>query len=165
MNASHPSRWISARSRSFDSSGIRKVFDLAAKLKDPINLSIGQPDFEVPVEVKQACITAIQEGKNAYSLTQGIKPLRERLKAMTETTDGFEIAERDLRLRGPGDFFGTRQAGVPTFRLIDLARDHDMLDLAKREADDWLACSRPSPDVMAQIVDQWSVRFRLIEVG
>ena len=50
---------------------------------------------------------------------------RERLKAMTETTDGFEIAERDLRLRGPGDFFGTRQAGVPTFRMIDLVRDRE----------------------------------------
>ncbi len=59
---------------------------------------------------------------------------RERLKAMTETTDGFEIAERDLRLRGPGDFFGTRQAGVPTFRLIDLVRDRELLDLAQREA-------------------------------
>ena len=42
---------------------------------------------------------------------------RERLRAMTETTDGFEIAERDLLLRGPGDFFGTRQAGMPTFRV------------------------------------------------
>ena len=45
---------------------------------------------------------------------------------MTETTDGFEISERDLLLRGPGDFFGTRQAGVPTFRLIDLVRDGDI---------------------------------------
>ena len=63
MNASDPNSWISARSRSFDSSGIRKVFDLAAKLKDPINLSIGQPDFDVPDAAKQACIAAIQEGK------------------------------------------------------------------------------------------------------
>ena len=53
---------------------------------------------------------------------------------MTETTDGFEIAERDLRLRGPGDFFGTRQAGVPTFRLIDLVRDRELLEIAQREA-------------------------------
>ena len=47
---------------------------------------------------------------------------------MTETTDGFEIAERDLQLRGPGDFFGTRQAGVPTFRVIDLVRDRELLE-------------------------------------
>ncbi|MEQ1870646.1 MAG: ATP-dependent DNA helicase RecG [Vicinamibacterales bacterium] len=90
---------------------------------------------------------------------------RDRLKAMTETTDGFEIAERDLNLRGPGDFFGTRQAGVPTFRLIDLARDQDLLDVAKREAADWLASTAPSREVVQALVDSWSARFRLIEVG
>jgi ATP-dependent DNA helicase RecG len=90
---------------------------------------------------------------------------RERLKAMTETSDGFEIAERDLALRGPGDFFGTRQAGVPTFRLIDLARDQDLLDVARREASDWLDASRPTPEAMAQLVEHWTTRFKLIEVG
>ena len=68
---------------------------------------------------------------------------RERLKAMTDTTDGFEIAERDLRLRGPGDFFGTRQAGMPTFRLIDLVRDRELLDTAQHEAARWFATSLP----------------------
>jgi ATP-dependent DNA helicase RecG len=90
---------------------------------------------------------------------------RERLKAMGETTDGFEIAERDLQLRGPGDFFGTRQAGLPTFRLIDLARDRDLLDAASREAAEWLDRTRPSPDAMDRIVTSWSSRFRLIDVG
>ncbi len=71
--------WIADRTASFDSSGIRKVFDLAAKMKDPINLSIGQPDFDVPLEVQDACIDAIRGGKNAYSQTQGIGPLRSRL--------------------------------------------------------------------------------------
>ncbi len=75
----HP--WISERAGAFDSSGIRRVFDLAAKLTDPINLSIGQPDFDVPAEVKQAAIEAIESGKNAYSPTQGIAPLREALRA------------------------------------------------------------------------------------
>ncbi|MGI9470810.1 MAG: pyridoxal phosphate-dependent aminotransferase [Rubripirellula sp.] len=75
----HP--WISDRANSFDASGIRRVFDLAAKLKDPINLSIGQPDFDVPDEVKSAAIEAIQSGKNAYSPTQGIGPLREQLQS------------------------------------------------------------------------------------
>jgi aspartate/methionine/tyrosine aminotransferase len=75
----HP--WIAERTTTFDSSGIRKVFDLAAKLKDPINLSIGQPDFDVPAEVKAATIEAINSGRNAYSPTQGIGPLREALKA------------------------------------------------------------------------------------
>ena len=72
--------WIADRTKVFDSSGIRKVFDLAAKLKDPINLSIGQPDFDVPQPVKAACQAAIDENKNGYSLTQGIPPLQEKLQ-------------------------------------------------------------------------------------
>ena len=66
----HP--WIAQRTTTFDSSGIRKVFDLAAQMEDPINLSIGQPDFDVPEPVRQACIDAIQSRKNSYALTQGM---------------------------------------------------------------------------------------------
>ena len=62
-----------------DSSEIRKLFDLAAKLKDPVNLSIGEPDFPVPEPVKEAMIRAIRENKTAYTPTQGILPLREAL--------------------------------------------------------------------------------------
>jgi ATP-dependent DNA helicase RecG len=90
---------------------------------------------------------------------------RERLKAMTDTTDGFEIAERDLVQRGPGDFFGTRQAGVPTFRMIDLVRDRDVLDLAQREAAGWFEASRPTPVAIGQLLQSWEQRFRLIEIG
>jgi ATP-dependent DNA helicase RecG len=90
---------------------------------------------------------------------------RERLKAMTETADGFEIAERDLRLRGPGDFFGTRQAGMPTFRLIDLVRDRPLLDVAQREAADWFESTAPPPDEIARMLQNWEARFKLIEVG
>ena len=63
--------WIADRTRAFDSSGIRKVFDLAAKMKDPINLSIGQPDFDVPEEIKSACIDAIKAGKNSLCTDTG----------------------------------------------------------------------------------------------
>ncbi|HEX6963443.1 MAG TPA: aminotransferase class I/II-fold pyridoxal phosphate-dependent enzyme [Lacipirellula sp.] len=76
---SHP--WLAARTAQFDSSGIRKVFDLAAKMKDPINLSIGQPDFPVPDKIKHAAIDAINGDRNGYSQTQGIPELRERLQA------------------------------------------------------------------------------------
>jgi len=76
---SHP--WIADRTNAFDSSGIRKVFDLASKLKDPINLSIGQPDFDVPTLVQEACIDAIRSGKNGYALTQGMPVLRDKLQA------------------------------------------------------------------------------------
>jgi len=78
--------WISQRSLSIDSSGIRKVFELARSLKDPINLSIGQPDFEVPAAVKQACIDAINSGHNGYTPTQGLPALREKLQAAIDAT-------------------------------------------------------------------------------
>jgi ATP-dependent DNA helicase RecG len=90
---------------------------------------------------------------------------RERLKAMTETTDGFEIAERDLRLRGPGDFFGTRQAGIPTFRMIDLVRDRELLDVAQQEAVRWFEASSPTSAGIDKLLASWEQRFRLIEVG
>ena len=57
-----------------------------------------------------------------------------RLDAMVRTNDGFEIAELDLELRGPGEFFGTRQAGMPDFRVANLIRDRQLLEAAKREA-------------------------------
>ena len=72
---------ISQRSQQVDASGIRKVFDLAQKLKNPINLSIGQPDFDVPDPVKESAIAAIQAGNNRYTVTQGIAPLHEKLRA------------------------------------------------------------------------------------
>jgi ATP-dependent DNA helicase RecG len=90
---------------------------------------------------------------------------RERLTAMVETDDGFEIAERDLRLRGAGDFFGTRQAGVPTFRLIDLVRDRELLDIAQKDADTWFASAAPTPAAVGELLRSWSTRFKLMEVG
>ncbi|MCC6933847.1 MAG: aminotransferase class I/II-fold pyridoxal phosphate-dependent enzyme [Deltaproteobacteria bacterium] len=70
---------ISKRSLSIDSSGIRRVFDLAQKIKDPINLSIGQPDFDASEQVKSAAKQAIDSGKNTYTLTQGISALRQEV--------------------------------------------------------------------------------------
>jgi ATP-dependent DNA helicase RecG len=90
---------------------------------------------------------------------------RERQKAMTDTADGFEIAERHLRLRGPGDFFGTRQAGMPTFRLIDLVRDRPLLDAAQQEAARWLERTAPPPAEVARLLQNWEARFKLIDVG
>ncbi len=72
-------RFLSQRSRSVDASGIRKVFDLGAKIANPINLSIGQPDFDVPPSVRQAAVQAIESRQNGYTVTQGIAPLRERI--------------------------------------------------------------------------------------
>jgi ATP-dependent DNA helicase RecG len=89
---------------------------------------------------------------------------RARLQALDETTDGFEIAERDLELRGPGDFFGTRQSGVPTLRVGDLLRDHQIMEDARREAvaalDEASAAS-----LGAWVRRAWEKRFGLVGVG
>jgi ATP-dependent DNA helicase RecG len=90
---------------------------------------------------------------------------RDRLRAMTETTDGFEIAERDLRQRGAGDFFGTRQAGMPTFRLVDLVRDQALLERAQQEAESWFQSSAPTSATVSQLLRAWEERFRLVEIG
>jgi aspartate/methionine/tyrosine aminotransferase len=82
--------WLADRTRLFDSSGIRKVFDLAAKLKNPINLSIGQPDFDVPEPVRMAAIDAIQTRKNGYALTQGMPVLRDKLQAQVDRDFGHQ---------------------------------------------------------------------------
>jgi aspartate aminotransferase/aminotransferase len=72
-------RWIADRMRLIDSSGIRKVFELARSLKDPVNLSIGQPHFDVPAPIKAAAHAAIDRGANAYTVTQGIPELRSKV--------------------------------------------------------------------------------------
>ena len=82
--------WIADRTRLFDSSGIRKVFDLASKMESPIDLSIGQPDYDVPEPVRAACIQAIESGKNNYALTQGMPVLREKLQARIDRQYGHD---------------------------------------------------------------------------
>src|SRR5437870_1859774 len=88
-----PSEYISARAHAVDASGIRKVFDLAAKMKDPINLSIGLPDFDVPEIAKTAAIDAIRAGHNRYTQTQGIEPLRTRLRADLSKEIGRDVGD------------------------------------------------------------------------
>lgn len=92
-----------------------------------------------------------------------------RLDAMVSTGDGFELAELDLKLRGPGEFFGTRQAGMPEFRVADLRRDRDVLELAKAEAKRF--AEAPDPDMSADDIaevwrrlrEQWQRRYGLVE--
>jgi len=87
------SDYISARALGVDASGIRKVFDLAAKMKDPINFSIGLPDFDVPDLAKNAAIESIRRGDNRYTPTQGIGPLRERLRSEMSAEIGRDVGE------------------------------------------------------------------------
>ncbi len=90
---------------------------------------------------------------------------RGRLRAMVETTDGFVIAERDLRLRGPGDFFGTRQHGLPQLRAGDLTRDVELLELAHSEARQRVDTGTLSDAERAYVESVWQRQFGLITVG
>ncbi len=96
---------------------------------------------------------------------------QKRLKAMTDTNDGFKIAELDLELRGPGEFFGTRQAGTPSFRVANIIRDAQLLEAAKREAAAVLA--GPNSEITAAEISRalvhmrarWQHTYGLVEVG
>jgi ATP-dependent DNA helicase RecG len=94
-----------------------------------------------------------------------------RLEAMVRTNDGFQIAELDLELRGPGEFFGTRQAGMPNFRVANLIRDRQLLELAKREAA--VVMAGPDSEVtqveisraLVALRTRWQHTYGLVEVG
>ena len=92
-----------------------------------------------------------------------------RLNAMVQTQDGFELAELDLQQRGPGEFFGTRQAGLPEFRVANLARDRDLLELAKQEAARFVEHPDPTTPrveidtVWNRLKQQWQRRYGLVE--
>lgn len=100
-----------------------------------------------------------------------ISPLGdERLNAMVRTQDGFELAELDLSMRGPGEFFGTRQAGLPEFRVANIVRDRQLLELAKQEAARFAADSSEATEaerarVRAQLKETWQRRYGLVEAG
>ncbi|MGO9127093.1 MAG: ATP-dependent DNA helicase RecG [Terriglobales bacterium] len=94
-----------------------------------------------------------------------------RLDAMVRTSDGFQIAELDLELRGPGEFFGTRQAGMPSFQVANLIRDRQLLEIAKREAAAVL--EGPNPEISQEEIKKalhymrtrWQKSYGLVEVG
>ncbi|MGO8933005.1 MAG: ATP-dependent DNA helicase RecG [Terracidiphilus sp.] len=95
----------------------------------------------------------------------------ERLNAMVSTQDGFELAETDLRQRGPGEFFGTRQAGLPEFRVANLLRDRPLLELAKHEAARFVEGPEPAvteaerASVRSQLKQAWQRKYGLVEAG
>src|SRR5438067_1696847 len=93
-----------------------------------------------------------------------------RLETMTRTSNGFEIAEEDLELRGPGEFFGTKQAGIPSFRVANLLRDRDLLEVARREAANTLekqneVSAEERTRALQHLRSHWQRRYGLVEVG
>jgi ATP-dependent DNA helicase RecG len=93
---------------------------------------------------------------------------KHRIRTLVESTDGFYISEMDLKLRGPGEFFGTKQSGLPSLRVANILRDGDILEIARREAVDFIA-KPPSEDdlrkAVAYIRDHWQRRYGLVTVG
>jgi ATP-dependent DNA helicase RecG len=93
---------------------------------------------------------------------------RERIRTLVESTDGFYISEMDLKLRGPGEFFGTKQSGLPALRVANILRDGDLLAIARREAVSFIAKPPSEEDLrnaVAYIRDHWQRRYGLVTVG
>jgi len=93
---------------------------------------------------------------------------RERIRTMVDSSDGFYIAEMDLKLRGPGEFFGTKQSGLPALRIANIIRDQDILELARGEAEAFIS-NPPSPEQLKGAVtylrEHWQRRYGLAQVG
>jgi ATP-dependent DNA helicase RecG len=93
---------------------------------------------------------------------------KERIRTLVDTNDGFLIAEMDLKLRGPGEFFGTKQSGLPSLRVANILRDKEILETARREALDFVS-HPPSEEelrrAVAYIRDHWQRRYGLVTVG
>jgi ATP-dependent DNA helicase RecG len=95
----------------------------------------------------------------------------QRLDTMVRTTDGFEIAEKDLELRGPGEFFGTKQAGMPSLRVANLIRDRKLLEVAKQEAAALVngtgegISKEEATQAIRHLQAHWNRRYGLVEAG
>ena len=93
---------------------------------------------------------------------------RERIRTLVDSNDGFYIAEMDMKLRGPGEFFGTKQSGIPGLRLADLLRDSDILETARNEARTFIETQRGSDEMRAAvryIQEHWQRRYGYVQVG
>jgi ATP-dependent DNA helicase RecG len=167
---------------------------MARFLRGELDVLVATTVIEVGVDVPNASVMVIEHaerfglsqlhqlrgriGRGAHKsfcvlMTGGkISPEGERrLDAMVSTQDGFAIAELDLELRGPGEFFGTKQAGAPSFRVANLIRDRKLLELARTEAqrivndEDKQISKSERNTVMSHLKTHWQRRYGLVEVG
>ena len=117
---------VSERARAIDASGIRRIFALAASLTDPVNLSIGQPDFPVPSAIKQAAIDAIQHDTNGYTLTQGLPALLSKVNAWLKTDLGWDAQTVNTpNHTGPVSFITSGTSGALLLAFMTLLNPGD----------------------------------------
>lgn len=93
---------------------------------------------------------------------------RERIQALVNSSDGFQIAEMDMKLRGPGEFFGTKQSGLPAFRIGNILRDGDILEVARNEAEAFIRHPPSEAELRAAVTyirDHWQRRYGLVQIG
>jgi len=144
--------------------------------------------IEVGIDVPNATVMAIEHaerfglaqlhqlrgriGRSAhqsYCLLFGIQKSaesRQRIKTMMETSDGFKIAEEDLKLRGPGEFFGTRQHGLPEFRIGDIINDYDIIKLARTDAFELVKSKDSKKQILLnRIMERFKGKLDLINTG
>ncbi len=93
---------------------------------------------------------------------------RERIRTLVESNDGFYIAEMDMKLRGPGEFFGTRQSGLPSLRIANILRDQEILEIARNEATAFVQ-NPPDAELLRKAIlyiqNHWQRRYGLVQVG
>ena len=158
--------------------------------KGEIKILVSTTVIEVGVDVPNATVMAIEQAER-FGLAQ-LHQLRgrvgrgaaqsyciliterlgdtakERIRTLVDSTDGFLIAEMDLKLRGPGEFFGTKQSGLPSLRVANILRDKEILEAARHEALDFVS-HPPSEEelrrAVAYIRDHWQRRYGLVTVG
>jgi ATP-dependent DNA helicase RecG len=102
-------------------------------------------------------------------VTEKLNPAgKERIRTLVESNDGFYIADMDMKLRGPGEFFGTRQSGMPAFQIGNIIRDQDVLEIARNEALAFVHHPPAEEDLrkaVAYIRDHWQRRYGLVQIG
>jgi ATP-dependent DNA helicase RecG len=159
-------------------------------VRGEIAILVSTTVVEVGVDVPNATVMVIEHAENfglsqlhqlrgrvgrghaqsyCVLLTADLNPTaKERIDTMVRTQDGFEIAETDLRLRGPGEFFGTKQSGLPAFRVANLVRDREALEIARSEATAYID-HPPSDAELKTLIDyirqKWQRRYGLVQVG
>ncbi len=167
-----------------------KETTMAAFQRGEVQVLVSTTVIEVGVDVPNATVMVIEQaerfglsqlhqlrgrvgrgGEQSYCILVTGKlndTAKERIRTMVESNDGFYIAEMDMKLRGPGEFFGTKQSGLPSLRVANILRDADILELARAEAVDFVE-RPPSPDALRRVASwiqtHWQRRYGLVQVG